>query len=119
MLSLFHPATGRLHVKGVMQSTNAILHPWIKEQVARILSTLPDPVALPEDQNRANWERWQEGLTVKFSLLSSGLPPLRMLLIWDNLVGHHNADLLIWLMEQGVMVLFTPKYLDIFTFTLD
>ena len=31
-----------------------------------------------------------------------------MLLIWDNLAGHWSADMLIWLMQQGVMVLFTP-----------
>ena len=60
-----------------------------------------------ETDHRADWERWQEGLTVKFTLLDN-LPPLRMLLIWDNLTGHWNAELLIWLMRQGVMVLFTP-----------
>lgn len=111
LLSLFHPLTGQVRVKGVTQSTNAILHPWLKEQVSAILAALPaQPAgeALSEEANRALWESFQEGLSIKFSLLSSGLPPLRMLLIWDNLVGHHNADLLIWLMKQGVMVLFTP-----------
>jgi len=114
MLTLFRPATGELRVKGVPRSTNAILHPWIKEQVSQILAILPEPslsapsAALPAEQNRAYWSRWQEGLGVKFSLLSSELPPLRMLLIWDNLTGHWNADLLVWLMRQGVMVLFTP-----------
>jgi hypothetical protein len=43
---------------------------------------------------------------VHFTLLHD-LPPLRMLLIWDNLTGHHSAELLCWLMSQGVMVLFT------------
>ena len=111
LLSLFHPLTGEIRVKGVTQSTNAILHPWIKEQVGAILASLPeaDPSELlSESANRARWERYQEGLSVKFSLLSSGLPSLRMLLIWDNLAGHWNADLLIWLMQQGVMMLFTP-----------
>jgi hypothetical protein len=114
MLTLFRPATGELRVKGVPRSTNAILHPWVKEQVSQILAILPEPslsapsAALRAEQNRAYWERWQEGLGVKFSLLSSELPPLRMLLIWDNLTGHWNADLLVWLMRQGVMVLFTP-----------
>ena len=36
MLTLFHPATGEVQVKGVTQSTNAILHPWVKEQVNEI-----------------------------------------------------------------------------------
>lgn len=31
-----------------------------------------------------------------------------MLLIWDNLAGHHSAEMLCWLMARGVMVLFTP-----------
>jgi hypothetical protein len=103
-----------MRVKGVPRSTNAILHPWIREQIAQILPALP-ALSEPTEQGgpseagrRAGWERWQAGLTVKFSLLSSKLPPLRMLLIWDNLTGHWNADLLIWLMQQGVMVLFTP-----------
>ncbi len=111
LLSLFHPLTGQIRVKGVTQSTNAILHPWIKEQITAILATLPElpPFeVLSASANRARWERCQEGLRVKFSLLSSDLPPLRILLIWDNLAGHWNADLLVWLMQQGVMPLFTP-----------
>jgi hypothetical protein len=44
---------------------------------------------------------------VRFTLLEE-LPPLRMLLIWDNLSGHHSAEMLCWLMAHGVMVLFTP-----------
>ena len=32
----FHPATGLVRVKGVTQSTNAILHPWVKEQIREI-----------------------------------------------------------------------------------
>ncbi len=107
MLTLFHPATGAVRVKGVARSTNAILHPWLKEEVSQVLAALPRPIELPQEQNRARWERWQEGLGVKFTLLSE-LPPLRLLLVWDNLTGHWNADLLVWLMRQGVMVLFTP-----------
>jgi hypothetical protein len=30
MLTLFHPATGEVRVKGVTQSTNTILHPALK-----------------------------------------------------------------------------------------
>ena len=33
MLTLFHPATGDVREKGITQSTNAILHPWIKAQI--------------------------------------------------------------------------------------
>ena len=41
MLTFFHPTTGEVRVKGVTQSTNAILHPWVKEQVNEVLKTLP------------------------------------------------------------------------------
>ncbi len=32
LLSLFHPSTGQLRVKGVTQSTNAILHPTVRDK---------------------------------------------------------------------------------------
>jgi hypothetical protein len=35
-------------------------------------------------------------------------PSLRMLLIWDTLVGHLNAELLLWMFARGIMVLYTP-----------
>jgi hypothetical protein len=31
-----------------------------------------------------------------------------MLLIWDNLKGHHTPKMILWLFEQGVMPLYTP-----------
>jgi len=31
-----------------------------------------------------------------------------MLLIWDNLRGHHTPDLVQWLVAQGIMPLYTP-----------
>jgi hypothetical protein len=37
MLTFFHPITGEVRVKGVTQSTHAILHPWFKEQLSEIL----------------------------------------------------------------------------------
>jgi hypothetical protein len=95
-------------VKGVESATNAILHPWLKEQLEQILATLPPPPStLSPEEIRAQWERWQEGLTIRFTLLDA-LPPLRMLLIWDNLTGHKNAELLCWMMARGIMPLYTP-----------
>jgi hypothetical protein len=84
------------------------LHPWLKETVTSLLASLPaappvsDPVA-----TRAQWTRWQAGLSVRITLPAE-LPPLRLLLIWDNLAGHHTPELLLWLFTRGVMVLFTP-----------
>jgi hypothetical protein len=31
-----------------------------------------------------------------------------MLLIWDNLKGHHTPEMVLWLFEHGVMPLYTP-----------
>ncbi len=73
-----------------------------------MLATLPDPAPVGDtDANRACWTRWQEGLQVKITL-PTVLPPLRVLLVWDNLVGHHTPDLVLWLFAHGVMVLYTP-----------
>lgn len=107
MLTLFHPATGQLRVKGVTHSTNAVLHPWVKEQVLEILKRLPEKPQLDEATNRQLWTVWQKGLSRRISL-SGKLPPLRMLLIWDNLAGHHTPEMVLWLFEHGVMPLYTP-----------
>jgi transposase len=36
------------------------------------------------------------------------LPPLRILLILDNLAGHLSCDLVQWFFDHGVMPLYTP-----------
>jgi hypothetical protein len=36
------------------------------------------------------------------------LPPLRLLLIWDNLAGHLSWSIVHWLLHHGVMPLYTP-----------
>jgi DDE superfamily endonuclease len=108
LLTLLHPATGTVRVKGVISSANVVLHPWLQEQLSAIVEDLPPagPV-LDQIANRAQWERWQEGLTEKFTLMEQ-LPPLRMLLIWDNLAGHKTPELVCWLMRHGIMPLYTP-----------
>lgn len=97
-----------MRVKGVTQSTNAILHPWIKQQVEEILKTLPEQSILDEETNHQAWKTWQHGLSVRITLPEK-LPPFRMLLIWDNLAGHHTPELVLWLFAHGVvMLLYTP-----------
>ncbi|HEV2461881.1 MAG TPA: transposase [Ktedonobacterales bacterium] len=72
------------------------------------MATLPLPAPVQDpNANRAQWARWQEGLKVKITL-PADLPPLRLLLVWDNLKGHHTPELLLWLFARGVMVLYTP-----------
>ncbi len=105
--SLFYPASGEVRVKGVTQSTNAILHPWVKAQVEEILKSLPEKPVLDEEDNRLVWQAWQEGLSSRITL-SSQLPTLRMLLIWDNLQGHYTPEMVLWLFAHGVMPLYTP-----------
>src|SRR3712207_8745057 len=40
--------------------------------------------------------------------LPENLPPLRLLLVWDNLTGHKTPELVLWLCAQGIMPLYTP-----------
>ena len=107
MLTLFHPNDGVLYVQGVTRATNAVLHPWLKERCAAILSTLPAPAPCDGATQAALWQRWQQGLTQPVTLPKL-LPPLRMLLVWDNLAGHYTPDMVLWLIEQGIMPLYTP-----------
>jgi hypothetical protein len=65
------------------------------------------PTPQPEAERRAAWARWQDGLTVRFTL-PERLPPLPLLLVLDNLSGHKTPSLVLWLVEHGVMPLDTP-----------
>ena len=108
LLTLFHPADGQVRVKGVTSCPNTVLHPWLQQELSAILADLPTP---PEDldpkMNRALWESWCAGLDTPPPLLDD-LPPLRMLLVWDNLKGHKTSILVDWLIQHGVMPLYTP-----------
>jgi hypothetical protein len=107
LLTLFHPATGQVRVKGVTSCPNVVLHAWLEAELSSILDAMPSPSILPEEHNRAAWERWQAGLTVK-PTLGDQLPPLRMLLVMDNLAGHLTARFVVWLFDHGIMPLYTP-----------
>jgi hypothetical protein len=108
ILTLFHPATGRVRLRPATHCTNAVLHPWLRERLSEILTEVPasaparDPAVM-----RAAWTVWQAGLTMPFTL-PDDLPPLRLLLVWDNLAGHKTPDLVLWLCAHGVMPLYTP-----------
>jgi transposase len=110
ILTLFQPATGQVRLQPVTSGTNAVLHPWLKTTLEDIMAALPaaaaatalDPVA-----NHLAWQAWQEGLTWRFTLLEE-LPPLRLLLVWDNLAGHKTPEMVGWLCRHGIMPLYTP-----------
>jgi hypothetical protein len=91
----------------VRSCPNAVLHPWLRRELTAILDALPAPAPEPSGGWRPAWERWQEGLTIKPTLLSE-LPPLRMLLVLDNLAGHKTPELVCWLFAHGIMPLYTP-----------
>lgn len=108
LLTLFHPKDGQLRVKGVRNCPNSVLHPWLQQELSTILTPLPEPaVTLDTQTTRQLWEGWQAGLSSPFTL-PEALPPLRMLLVLDNLKGHKTPDFVLWLVEQGIMPLYTP-----------
>jgi hypothetical protein len=108
LLTLFHPLDGQVRVKGVESATNAVLHPWLKAELTEIIKTLPQASSsLSSEATQLLWHSWREGLTVTFTLPEQ-LPPLRMLLVWDNLIGHQTPELMLWLCEHGILPLYTP-----------
>ncbi|GAC1448941.1 MAG: hypothetical protein PVS3B1_34970 [Ktedonobacteraceae bacterium] len=113
LMTLFRPATGELRAKGVTSVTNAVLHPWLQEQVLSILQDeeaarkkLTTQVALDEKTDETvQYSQWETWLGWR---LSERYPPLRMILIWDNLAGHRNEQMVSWLFQHGIMPLYTP-----------
>src|SRR5215212_1926920 len=57
LLTLFHPATGHVHLQPAGSSTNPVLHGWLKERLATIVATLPAPADAAA--TRGAWEAWQ------------------------------------------------------------
>jgi len=108
LLTLFHPASGRVRAKGVTSCTNAVLHPWLQQELSAVLAALPAPAApLSPQEHQAAWAVWQAGRGQPFTL-PADLPPLRVLLVLDNLAGHTTPAFVLWLCAHGVMPLYTP-----------
>jgi hypothetical protein len=66
-LTLFHPASGQVRVKGVRSCTNAVLHPWLQTELLAILAGLPPAPVVPDEEQRRAWERWRAGLPVRIT----------------------------------------------------
>jgi hypothetical protein len=94
-------------VKGVTSTTNDILHGWLKQELGAIVVALPAPTAIPGELAREAWTRWQLGLKQPITLPAT-LPPLRVLLILDNLAGHLTPSFVLWCFQQGIMLRYTP-----------
>ncbi len=108
LVTLFHPASGQVRAKGVTSTTNAVLPPWLQTELSAILATLPESAVQDvSGAKRSQWTPWQAGLTEPITL-PAALPPLRMLLILDNLAGHKTPAFVLWLFRHGSMPLYTP-----------
>lgn len=103
LLTLFRPATGEVRARPVAGAPNTVLHPWVRQEVAAILADMPAPDVAAGARSMAEWE-WRDRPLWDHATL----PPVRRLLIWDNLAGHQTPDLLNWLVARGVWPLFTP-----------
>jgi hypothetical protein len=104
LLTLFHPATGAVRAQGVTSGANTVLHPWLQRHLQEILATLPAAVPLPATHPlQAHW-----ATLARSWLPDVPLPPLRLILVWDNLAGHKSHDLVRWLCAQGILPLYTP-----------
>jgi DDE superfamily endonuclease len=110
VLTLFRPADGQVRIQGVTSCPNTVLHAWLQQELAAVLAAMPAPAAKAatiQAEVQATWERWQEGLSIRPTLLEE-LPPLRMLLVLDNLAGHKTPEFVVWLFTHGIMPLYTP-----------
>jgi hypothetical protein len=104
LLTLFRPATGEVRAQPTAQATNAELHPWLKRELSALLDQCPPPPTAPTPGRR--WSDWDYHPDAH--LLDAQLPPVRMLLVWDNLKGHLTPSLVQWLANRGIVPLSTP-----------
>jgi len=103
LLTLFRPATGEVRAKGVVRAPNIVLHPWLQQELLRVLQELPEvPIDGADLPRAAQWATWLEHVP------HLPLPPLRLILVWDNLAGHLSTSIVTWLFAHGVMPLYTP-----------
>ncbi len=105
MLTLFRPATGELRAKPVERAPNAVLHPWLIEQWEEILAELP-PLTAAVPLPGLTWSEW--GYPEPTAPEAPALPPIRGLLVWDNLAGHKSEAIVDWLVGHGILPLYTP-----------
>jgi hypothetical protein len=109
LLTLFRPTTGEVRAKGVRSAPNAVLHPWLTDQLSQVLAEReahPLPVRVPLSEDHLllrTWEHWWWS-----DERPKPAPPLRLLLIWDNLAGHLSDNLVRWLLQHGILPLYTP-----------
>ncbi|MBI3970910.1 MAG: transglycosylase SLT domain-containing protein [Chloroflexi bacterium] len=80
-------------------------HPWLRDELTAVLATLApltdlDPLA--PGRRWSDWD-WHADATTK----DATLPPIRLLLIWDNLAGHKTPAFVQWCWDRGILLLST------------
>jgi hypothetical protein len=104
LLTLLRPATGAVRAEPVDRTPNSVLHEWLRRELLAILAACP-----PAPEKPVPGARWVDWLAPALPAgWAQGLPPLRVLLIWDNLAGHHDWELEQDWLNRGSLPLFTP-----------
>src|SRR5260370_27418346 len=98
LLTLFRPATGQVQAMGVTHAPNAVLHPWLQTELEQLLASLPG-VTTPEAERPplARWETWLG----RYRYGPQPMPPLPLILVWDNLAGHPAPDVALLPVRHG------------------
>jgi hypothetical protein len=112
LLTLFRPATGVVRARAVERTPNAVLHPWLQAELTAILAEMERELAAAGGEHGGvgpgrSWEEWGYGAAV-LAQLSAPPPPIRAILIWDNLTGHKSEGVVRWCLERGIVILYTP-----------
>lgn len=122
LLTLFRPATGDVRADTVTQTTNAVLHPWLEQELTAVLSGDPPeaagasdrvaPAEVPGEPPPVEyWRQWTTwGWPVERLAEYTAVPAMTvvLLLILDNLKGHYTKTLVAWCLEHGIALLYTP-----------
>lgn len=119
LLTLLHPATGEVRAQAVTQTTNAVLHPWLQEELSAVLPPAappagelsPVPTGAVEGAAPDAWHAWATwGWTPDRLAQYTTTPALlvTLLLMLDNLKGHYTKDFVAWCLERGIALLYTP-----------
>jgi hypothetical protein len=103
LLTLFRPRTGQVRAKPVERAPNEVLHPWLIEQLGEILAELPPPVPGAPGLEGSEW-----GYAELTAPGQPPPPPIRAVLVWDNLAGHKSEGIVSWCIAHGVLPLYTP-----------
>jgi len=108
LLTRFRPATGELRARGARSAPNAVVHPWLQGELAQVLAAVPPLDEAAARPVLARWAPWLDRLPPPAVPLPDPLPPLRLILVWDNLAGHKTPALVSWLLARGILPLYTP-----------